>query len=144
MSTAWQSPNQPCFQPRRPRSPAQRLKPWYDAYLNPAEPNSAYAGTVHRLDRPVSGVVLWAKTRRDARRLSQQFENRRVEKTYWALVEGEVQPTEGDWEDWLVREDTGLGRVQTCLPGTPRSQRAFTRLRAETVCDSTTPRLFLG
>jgi 23S rRNA pseudouridine1911/1915/1917 synthase len=92
-----------------------------------------FVGTVHRLDRPVSGVVLWAKNPRAARRLSQQFERRQVHKEYWALVAGDPPPEgagAGVWEDWLCREDTGLGRVQACAPGTPRAQRALTRWRS--------------
>lgn len=97
-------------------------------HLRPGDSNDVFAGTVHRLDRPVSGVVLWAKTTRDARRLSRQFERREVEKVYWAIVEGTTPPRAGVWEDWLCREDTGLGRVQTCNSGTPRSQLARTRV----------------
>jgi 23S rRNA pseudouridine1911/1915/1917 synthase len=106
------------------------------AYLHPDGPADAFVGTVHRLDRPVSGVVLWAKHPKAARRLSQQFERRQVRKEYWALVEGGPPPepgASGEWEDWLCREDTGVGRVQACAPGTPRAQRALTRWRAERV-----------
>lgn len=101
------------------------------AYLRPEDPTAAYLGLVHRLDRPVSGVILLAKTRRDARRLSRQFEHREVRKEYWAVVEGRPEPGDVTWEDWLCREDTGLGRVQVCAPGTPRSQQARTRVRLE-------------
>ncbi len=55
-------------------------------HLNPADPESVYLGTVHRLDRPTSGVLLWAKTAKAARRLSSQFEKRQVVKEYWAIV----------------------------------------------------------
>ena len=100
------------------------------AHLLAADPSGSFVGTVHRLDRPVSGVVLWAKNPRAARRLSQQFERRQVRKEYWALVTGDPPPEgAGEWEDWLCREDTGLGRVQACAPGTPRAQRALTRWR---------------
>ena len=56
-------------------------------YLNPDDPDSVYLGIVHRLDRPTSGVLIWAKTPKAARRLSSQFERRRVVKEYWAIVE---------------------------------------------------------
>ena len=56
-------------------------------YLAPADPGSAYVGIVHRLDRAVSGVLLWAKNSRSARRLSRQFERRSVRKEYWGIVE---------------------------------------------------------
>src|SRR4051812_47677741 len=57
-------------------------------YLNPRDPASVYLGTVHRLDRPVSGVILWAKTLKAARRLAGQFAARQARKEYWAIVEG--------------------------------------------------------
>lgn len=106
------------------------------AYLYPGDGGAGgFVGTVHRLDRPVSGVVLWAKNPKAARRFSQQFERRQVQKEYWALVcaDEAIAPGDGAWEDWLCREETGLGRVQVCAPGTPRSQRALTRWRSEPV-----------
>jgi 23S rRNA pseudouridine1911/1915/1917 synthase len=103
------------------------LETWVREYLSAGDPAGAYVGTVHRLDRPVSGVSLWAKSPRDARRLARQFELRQVRKVYWAIVGGQPEPPSGVWEDWLCREDTGLGRVQTCAAGTPRAQHARTR-----------------
>ncbi len=102
------------------------------AHLAGSAGRTAYLGCVHRLDRPVSGIVVWAKHVRAARILSRQFERRDVHKTYWAIVEGIPRDSDGVWEDWLVREDTGLGRVQTCRAGTPRAQRARTRFALET------------
>ena len=49
-------------------------------YLDPADPDSVYLGIVHRLDRPTSGVILWAKTEKAARRLSIQFQKRLASK----------------------------------------------------------------
>lgn len=60
-----------------------------------------YLGVPHRLDRPVSGVMLFATKRRTAFKLSRQFEKRSVEKRYWACVEGTVSPPEGTWADYL-------------------------------------------
>src|SRR6266436_5706954 len=51
-----------------------------------ATPGEVYLGVPHRLDRPVSGAILFAKTVAAARRMSKQFEWRRVEKIYWALI----------------------------------------------------------
>jgi 23S rRNA pseudouridine1911/1915/1917 synthase len=96
-------------------------------YLRADGPLSVYVGTVHRLDRPVTGVILWAKTLKAARRVAEQFARREATKEYWALVEGCPAPPAGRWEDWLCVEETGLGRVQVCRPGTPRSRRAVTR-----------------
>ena len=60
-----------------------------------------YLGVPHRLDRPVSGLMVFAKHVRAARRLAEQFEGRLVRKTYWAMLEGDVQPEEGKWRDYL-------------------------------------------
>lgn len=99
-------------------------------YLNPAEPRQAYLGTVHRLDRPVSGVVLWAKTPKAARRLADQFARRLAHKEYWAIVEGFPSAERGLWEDWLCFDrSTGLGRAQVCSRQAPGARQALTRFQ---------------
>lgn len=62
---------------------------------------NVYLGIPHRLDRPVSGVVLFARNTKAARRLAEQFHERQVIKVYWGAVEGDVVQAEGAWEDWL-------------------------------------------
>src|SRR5438132_807623 len=66
-------------------------------------PGDIYLGVPHRLDRPVSGVIVFAKNLRAAQKLSLQFERRFVQKTYWALVAGEVAPDAGTWTDSLKK-----------------------------------------
>jgi 23S rRNA pseudouridine1911/1915/1917 synthase len=80
---------------------------------------NVYLGIPHRLDRPVSGVVLFARNTKAARRLAEQFQQRRVTKVYWAAVEGEVEPPEGRWEDWLLKhpEEARSERVSPDTPG---------------------------
>ena len=65
------------------------------------KPGDAYVGLLHRLDRPVSGVVLFAKTSKGASRLSDQIRKRTVQKTYHALVEGKPKATSGTLENHL-------------------------------------------
>src|SRR6267142_6701875 len=65
------------------------------------KPGNVYLGIPHRLDRPVSGVVVFARNTKAAQRLAEQFRERQVSKLYWGAVEGVVQPDEGVWEDWL-------------------------------------------
>src|SRR5579872_4354935 len=60
------------------------------------KPGNVFVGVVHRLDRPVSGVVLFARTSKAAGRLAEQFRSGRVEKVYQALVEGCVAVREGE------------------------------------------------
>jgi 23S rRNA pseudouridine1911/1915/1917 synthase len=68
------------------------------AYLKEkyAKPGAVFLGVVHRLDRPVSGIVLYARTSKAAARLSAQFRDRTVEKVYWAAVTGANIPAEGE------------------------------------------------
>jgi len=66
-----------------------------------AKTGRLYLGVPHRLDRPVSGVLLFARHVRAARRLSDQFERRMVDKRYVALLEGELDEDAGEWVDYL-------------------------------------------
>jgi 23S rRNA pseudouridine1911/1915/1917 synthase len=76
------------------------------------KPGNVYVGLVHRLDRPVSGVILLAKTSKAATRLSEQFRAGLIEKTYWAVVEGKWSVEAGEWEDRLWKdEQTNVVRV---------------------------------
>jgi 23S rRNA pseudouridine1911/1915/1917 synthase len=70
-----------------------------------AKPGNVYLGVVSRLDEPVSGVVLLARTSKAAARLSAQFRGRSVEKTYWAVVEGSIRPPAAQWIDWLAKDE---------------------------------------
>ncbi len=58
-----------------------------------AKPGNVFLALVHRLDRPVGGVMLFGRTSKAARRLGEQFQQRRIQKTYWAVVRG--QSSEG-------------------------------------------------
>ncbi len=62
---------------------------------------SCYLGVPHRLDRPSSGILLFGKNSRATRHISEQLENREVDKVYWALLEGKVEPAEATWIDYL-------------------------------------------
>ncbi len=92
-------------------------------------PADAYLGTVHRLDRPVSGVVLWAKTPKAARRLAAQFAARTVRKEYWAIVERPTSPVPEVWDDFIGPLDPS-GRAHQVGPDDRGARRAFTRVRA--------------
>ncbi|MCS7306858.1 MAG: RluA family pseudouridine synthase [Thermoguttaceae bacterium] len=66
------------------------------------KPGRAYLGVVSRLDAPVTGLVLFARTSKAAARLNEQFRSHSVEKIYWALVEGRFQAPQVEWLDYLV------------------------------------------
>ncbi len=93
---------------------------------------NVYLGIPHRLDRPVSGVVVFARNTKAARRLAEQFQQRRVQKVYWAAVEGDVQPAEGFWEDWLLKiaEQARTERVSAETPGVRQAVLRYRRLTA--------------
>lgn len=67
------------------------------------KPGNVYLGLVHRLDRPVGGVIVFAKTSKAANRLSKQVVEHRLDKTYLAVVCGKV-PLSGKYIDYLVKD----------------------------------------
>ncbi len=76
------------------------------------KPGKVFVGVVHRLDRPVSGVLLLARTSKAASRLSEQFRKHSIRKVYHAVVEGLPPQSEGEFIDWLVKdESTNVSRV---------------------------------
>ena len=67
------------------------------------KPGNVYLGLVHRLDRPVGGIMVFAKTSKCASRLSEQVRNRTLKKTYYAVVEGKVEKEE-TLKDYLLKD----------------------------------------
>jgi 23S rRNA pseudouridine1911/1915/1917 synthase len=67
------------------------------------KPNGAFLGVVHRLDRPVSGVILFAKTSKALDRVNQLFKSREMSKTYYAVVRKRPEPAEGNLVHWLIK-----------------------------------------
>jgi 23S rRNA pseudouridine1911/1915/1917 synthase len=102
------------------------LKEKYD------KPGNVFLGVVHRLDRPVSGVLLFARTSKAAARLAEQFRGGTVEKVYWAVVEGEVQRAAGSLEDWLCK-DPSTRRVEVVEPGSPGARQALLHFQRKAV-----------
>ncbi len=96
------------------------------------KPGNVFLGVVHRLDRPVSGVLLFARTSKAAARLSEQFREGSVEKIYWAIVEGEVGKTAGSLEDWLLK-DRETGRVEVVEPPDKGARQALLHYQRQAV-----------
>ncbi len=69
------------------------------------KPGAVFLGVVHRLDRPVSGLVVFARTSKSLSRLNNMFRDGEVHKTYWAIVQQPPQFPEGLLENWLVRNE---------------------------------------
>ncbi len=69
------------------------------------KPGNVFIGVTHRLDRPVSGLVVFAKTSKALARLNEMFRTGDVKKTYWAIVKERPRELEGELEHWLVRNE---------------------------------------
>ena len=69
------------------------------------KPGAVFLGVVHRLDRPVSGLVVFARTSKALSRLNDMFRKGEVHKTYWALVQNQPALPEGTLEHWLTRNE---------------------------------------
>ncbi len=81
----------------------ESLKLWLKEKYN--KPGNVFLGVTHRLDRPVTGVVVFAKTSKALPRLNEMFQKGEMHKTYWALVKNPPKQTEGVLENYLVRNE---------------------------------------
>lgn len=103
----------PSGMPSQPeRSSSMDLVSWLKNYLMMKERSrmgAPYIGVVHRLDRPVGGVMVYAKNSKAAGDLSRQFSNHQTEKTYLALLTGRLPETSGKLENFLQKD----GRTNT-------------------------------
>lgn len=93
-----------------------------------AKPAGVYLGVPHRLDRPVSGVVMFCRNTKAASRIAEQFQQHRVQKTYWALVDGVISADQGEWRDFL-RKAENLSRAEIVQPGEVHAREAITHFR---------------
>ena len=82
---------------------SEMLKIWLKEKYN--KPGNVFVGVAHRLDRPVSGVVVFAKTSKALARLNEMFRKGEVKKTYWAIVKQRPPEPEGELVNWLVRNE---------------------------------------
>lgn len=69
------------------------------------KPGNVFVGVTHRLDRPVSGLVVFAKTSKALSRLNEMFRVGQVQKTYWAIVKNEPKQPEAELVHWLLRNE---------------------------------------
>ncbi len=99
------------------------------------KPGNVYLGIVSRLDAPVTGIVLIARTSKAARRLSEQFRNRDIDKRYWALVQRPPRPSAATWTDWL-RKDERHRKVAICDAECVGAQQATLSYKTLTIAKS--------
>lgn len=92
------------------------------------KPGQVFMGVPHRLDRPVSGVTVLAKTSKALERLNAMFREGDVHKFYWALVCNEPIPENGELENWLVRNEK-MNKSFICRDGAMKAGAKLAKLR---------------
>ena len=95
-----------------------------------AKPGEVFLGVVHRIDRPVSGAVLFAKTSKALTRLNEMLREGRIRKVYWALTEATPDPEQGELRHYILRDGkTNRSRAYDA----PKGDAKEARLRYETL-----------
>ncbi len=94
------------------------------------KPGDVFLGVIHRIDRPTTGLVIFARTSKALTRMNELFKNRKVEKTYWAITSERPEPLEGILVDYLVKDKTknvtkAFDRVSNRNPDAKRSELAY-------------------
>ncbi len=79
------------------------VKEWLKVKYN--KPGNVFCGVTHRLDRPVSGIVVFAKTSKALSRLNEMFKNKEIKKTYWAIVKNRPRQEEGQLKHYLIKNE---------------------------------------
>jgi len=88
------------------------------------KPGEVFLGVTHRLDRPTSGVVLFARTSKALTRLNEMFKSHeQIRKTYWAIVQGTPKVPEARLENWLVRNEA-QNKSYIAKPGAKEAKQA--------------------
>lgn len=87
------------------------------------KPGEVFLGVVHRLDRPTTGIVVFAKTSKALTRLNEMFSNRETQKTYWAIVKNKPQKTEENLIHFLKRNEKN-NTSKAHLKEVPESKKA--------------------
>ena len=91
------------------------------------KPGAVFLGTVHRLDRPVSGLVVFARTSKALERMNELFRKRDVQKIYWAVVRNRPPQSKGKLVHWLSKDEAK--NVTTAYdyeaPGTQRAELSY-------------------
>ena len=97
------------------------------------KPGAVFLGVVHRLDRPTSGLVVFARTSKALARLNKMFAERETKKTYWAMVKSPVTPDRGTMEHYLLR-NPNQNKSYAHLKPIPEAKRAL--LNYQTIAKS--------
>ena len=87
------------------------------------KPGAVYLGTIHRLDRPVSGVVVFARTSKALTRMNKLFQEKAIQKTYWAITDTRPDPLEGHLTHYLIK-DTNINKAKAFDRPSNRNKKA--------------------
>ena len=102
---------------------SETVKAYIKAKYNKS--GEVFLGVTHRLDRPTSGVVLFARTSKALTRLNEMFKSHeQIKKTYWAIVQGAPKMPEARLENWLVRNEK-LNKSFIAKPGAQNAKQAI-------------------
>lgn len=99
---------------------ADLLKTWLKEKY--AKPGNVFVGVTHRLDRPVTGVVVFAKTSKALARMNELFRTGEIKKTYWAIVRNRPPEVEQELTHWLIRNEK-QNKSYVCTPSQKRDAR---------------------
>jgi len=103
-----------------------RAREWIRVEMG--KPGNVFVGVVQRLDRPVSGVLVFARTSKAAARLAESLRERTARKVYWGVGQGTAREDAGVVEQWLEK-DEARNRVRAFAEPRPTARRALTRWR---------------
>lgn len=93
-----------------------------------AKPGNVFCGVVHRIDRPVAGLVVFARTSKALTRLNEMLRKGDIHKTYWALVEGRPEKESDTLENWL-KSDGRLNKTFISSENDPEAKKSTLRYR---------------
>lgn len=97
------------------------------------KPGDVFLGVVHRIDRPVSGVVVFARTSKALARMNELFRDRKTEKVYWAVTDASPRLTEGTLVHWLIKDEK-KNKTTVYIRDTPGSLKAELGYKVMRVC----------
>ncbi len=92
------------------------------------KPGNVFCGVVHRIDRPVEGLVVFAKTSKALERLNKMLREGNIHKTYWAMVEGKPEKNEYTLENYLL-SDGRMNKTFIASPSDPNAKRSILKYR---------------
>lgn len=114
--------------PRGIDSMEVRVKNYYRQQEGKPDDANIYLGITHRMDRPTTGALIFARHVRAAQRICAQFAERTVSKIYWAFFEGHVTPDEGTWTDYLHKRH-GIPQPEIVTADHPAGKHAILHYR---------------